>query len=1073
MTLKRLLCLFVILTVTVFSAVSCDAIGKIADKLPFDLPFGDNGSDDTEVVLQSIDIVSGSVATTVERGQALDTSGLKILATYSDNTSKEIGASELTIGRIDTGVVGTHKLEVSYGGLTKSIEITVTKGAEKPAEPTVKKIEYVEGSLVTSFNVGYEFSADALKIKVTYSDGSTKEIGVADGLQLGEFNPAIGGTQHLTVSYGGKMTSIEFNITALLTGIEFNPDSMSTEFPHLSESVDLTKLAVYALYNDGTKVPVLFGNPKLTVNSDDINTSEISTDKTFAVTYTDSETVSYTINVPYTVVKTVVNISVVEGSVPTSILVGSKLDTSNIAVKVLYSDDSEEVVLTDITTSSISSALVGTEVLTVSYKGHEATVSISIERVLVGISYVSGAPLSFKHHEILGTDKDDMSDYVIVISARYDYGNEIKTEEIELNAENAEDYTVTADLSTETVGEFDIDISYLGFNTTATYKVTKILDSISIDETNYNNTFRHKSDEAPEGLAVIAIYSDGTQDICNNGFVINGFSTEKTGTYTFSVSFSNEYGNGSATVEYTIVKDIESIKIDDETVTKFVYFGDAYDYSDITFTLIYTDGSTDLEMYPLEEEFTSKVSTSTVGTQKIAITFEGLTDEVEVEVIAKLTSIEYVGDAIVLDHNSAATLAGVFTVTYNDGTNKNVTVTPDISTVQVGEFTFTATYTEENAIETVTVTSEPIAYTVNKVFSSIIFDDGSCKTVYNPFDTVDLTGAKATVLYSDGTKDEGVDIVIGEYTFNTNTTLGGTATVPFTYGEYSGTFEIKLLRVTALTIAGYTVTEVDYLFAEDLDALLAYSAMSVVVTIEGGGEITIPASEITFSNTINVNSVGEYAVKAETKYGVATYAVSVLPAVVSIEFVEGSVSTEYFQGREPSIDTIKFTVTYNDGSTAIIGYNDVVITGLDVTLGSQDGVAGEFTATYTFRNKAVTDTVAYTVFTAIEEVVFKIADDKKTFSIKYGTDFSLEDILVGGTFTIKYEGQDAIDVSANIAIISDYDPANPQIGTFTITVSYRGFTDTATINVYYEIPEEESPEIKDDFEDSGFKPINF
>ena len=1073
MALKRLLCLFVILTLTVLSFASCEVVGKIADKLPFDLPFGDSGDDEPEVILQSIEIISGSVATTVEQGKALDTAGLKVLATYSDNTTKEIGAADLTIGRIDTGVVGTHTLEVSYGGLTKAIEITVTKGAEKPAEPTVKKIEYVDGSLVTSFNVGYEFSADALKILVTYSDGSTKEVGISDGLQLGEFNPAIGGTQYLTVSYGGKMTSIEFNITALLTGIEFDTESMSTEFAHLSETVDVSALKVFALYNDGTKVSVAYGNSKLTVNSDEISTADITTDATFSVTYTESETVSYTINVPYTVVKAVVGITVVDGSIATSLPVGAKLDISSLAVNVLYTDGSEEVVVTGITTDTISTDLVGTEVLTVSYSGFEATVSVEVVKALIGISYVSGAPESFKHNEILGSDKDDMSDYVIVISARYDYGNEIKTEEIELNAENAADYTLTADLVTDTVGEFEIAISYLGFNTTTTYSVVKVLESITVDTTNYVDTFHHKSDETPDGLAIVALFSDETTEIYTNGFVINGFSTENTGTYTFSVNFSNEYGNASATVEYTIVKDIESIVIDESSVTKFVYFGGEYDYSTITFTLVYTDGSTDLEMYPLDEEITTKISTSAVGTQKIVVTYEGLTDETEVEVIAKLTSIEYVGDAIVLDHNSVPTLAGVFTATYSDGTVKNVTVTPEISTATVGEFTFTATYTEENAIESVTVTSAPIAYTVNKVFVSITFNDGSCKTVYNPFETVDLTGAKATVLYSDGSTTDGVDIVIGEYTFSTDTTLGGTATVPFTYGDYSGSFEIKVYRVTSLAILGYTVTEIDYLYAEDLDALLAYSTMTVKVVLESGEEIIVAGDDITFSNTINVNSVGEYTVKATTNYGAATYTVSVLPAVVSIEYVEGSVSTEYFQGREPNLDTIKFIVTYNDGSTVTVGYTDVVITGLDVTSGSEDGVVGEFTATYTFRGVAVTDTVAYTVFTAVEEAIIKIADDKKNISFAYGTEFALEDILVGGTFTIKYEGMDATDVTDNVTIISSYDPENPSIGTFTITVSYRGFTDTATISVYYEIPEEEAPEIKDDFEDSGFKPIEF
>ena len=76
------------------------------------------------ITLESMSIVSNPTKTTYYIGDSLNTSGLKLLATYSDGSTETITSGFTTSGFSSTSA-GTKNVTVSYGGFTDTFTVTV------------------------------------------------------------------------------------------------------------------------------------------------------------------------------------------------------------------------------------------------------------------------------------------------------------------------------------------------------------------------------------------------------------------------------------------------------------------------------------------------------------------------------------------------------------------------------------------------------------------------------------------------------------------------------------------------------------------------------------------------------------------------------------------------------------------------------------------------------------------------------------------------------------------------------------------------------------------------------------
>ena len=94
---------------------------------------------DPEVTFTSIKVTKSPTKTVYEIGEALDTAGIEITATYSDGSTKTISASGCAFTGFDSGSAGTKTVTVTYQRKTDQFTVTV-----KQVDPTSDGQIYID-----------------------------------------------------------------------------------------------------------------------------------------------------------------------------------------------------------------------------------------------------------------------------------------------------------------------------------------------------------------------------------------------------------------------------------------------------------------------------------------------------------------------------------------------------------------------------------------------------------------------------------------------------------------------------------------------------------------------------------------------------------------------------------------------------------------------------------------------------------------------------------------------------------------------------------------------------------------
>lgn len=134
------------------------------------------------------------------RNELLDTTGLVI----------KLNGKTITEGYYCSPTVmyeyGKQIITVKYGKATTQFEVNVLTSSE-----ILSNISVYSTPTKTTYIVGESFDANGLKIKLTYSDGST-EI-VSTGYTVSGFSSTTAGTKTVTVTYGEKSTTFTVTVT--------------------------------------------------------------------------------------------------------------------------------------------------------------------------------------------------------------------------------------------------------------------------------------------------------------------------------------------------------------------------------------------------------------------------------------------------------------------------------------------------------------------------------------------------------------------------------------------------------------------------------------------------------------------------------------------------------------------------------------------------------------------------------------------------------------------------------------------------------------------------------------------
>ena len=327
-----------------------------------------------QVTLSKIDIISSSVADEVLVGNTHDTTGIQVLATYSDGTTKTLTAADVTVTGIDTATAGEKTLTVTYGDKTATMTVTVAGITGVRAE-----------GVPTTVEEGLELDLTNLKVYAVYSNGDEVLL-EASAYTTAVTDVTVEGAaaKKLTVTYGSFTKDITVSsVPPTLESIEINATSYTKKIV-IGETYPTAGITATAHYSNGTTAPIATAD--LTITAPGTATAGTVQIK---VAYEGKEA---SVNVTVLGVTSVVIQSNTVNNGKHTVLVGDTVDLSSVAATVTFSDSSTGTVTVanGLQVGSVSTASAGTVALTVTYKGVSATLNITVNEAYS----VEGAELS-------------------------------------------------------------------------------------------------------------------------------------------------------------------------------------------------------------------------------------------------------------------------------------------------------------------------------------------------------------------------------------------------------------------------------------------------------------------------------------------------------------------------------------------------------------------------------------------------------------------------------------------------------------------------------------------------------
>ena len=370
---------------------------------------------------------------------------------------------------------------------------------------------------------------------------------------------------------------------------------------------------------------------------------------------------------------------------------------------------------------------------------------------------------------------------------------------------------------------------------------------------------------------------------------------------------------------------------------------------------------------------------------------------------------------------------GKITITYNDNSTEDIDIENNMITGYnanlLGEQIITVTYKGKTTTFKVTVTNNVTSLTIKTLPTTKKYLKGQ---------EIDLTGGKIKVVYENGDNEEiemkSTDVTVTGYDPNKI----GEQTVTITYKGESATFNVTVVEeneVTEITVVSKPKRTV-YIKGENLN--LIGGKIKVKYLDKTTAEINMTEEMIT---EYDKNVVGEQEVKVTYGKATTTFDVTVKNGVSKIVIDSKPTTLTYIKGKADELDLTggKIAVTYDDNSTETIDMESSMIDGYNKnTVGMQ-------TITVKYGDK--TDEFEITVKNDITDIVISSVPDKLTY--EKGNELD----LTGGKIKVIYENGETEEIDMNSADISITGFDSNKVGEQTVTINYKGKTNTFKVTV--------------------------
>ena len=310
------------------------------------------------VKLVSIAVKTNPTKMSYYQGDALDSTGLTLTATYNNGKTETV-TTGFTCSALDSSSAGQKTITVTYQGLTTTFTVTVV--AVNLVSVSVKTMPNK-----TSYFTGEPFDQTGLTLTATYNNGNTETI--SSGIECTGFSSATAGQKTVTASYGGKSTTFTVEVKAIVpTGITVKTAPNKTEY-FVGDSYDGTGLVVNVTYNNGTNKDITTG----------FTTSGFSS----ATAGKNTVTVSYegftaTFDVTIKAVE-LTGIEIAKQPNKTTFNTGDELDTTGLVLTLKYNNGTTGTTDTGYTVSGYNTDTAGEQTITVTYQGFTATYKVTL-----------------------------------------------------------------------------------------------------------------------------------------------------------------------------------------------------------------------------------------------------------------------------------------------------------------------------------------------------------------------------------------------------------------------------------------------------------------------------------------------------------------------------------------------------------------------------------------------------------------------------------------------------------------------------------------------------------------------
>ena len=482
--------------------------------------------------------------------------------------------------------LGTRNLKVTYGGITKTYEVTVS--------------DYVTGIIITPpTKTNYEYN-EALDLtggtvqKVMASGTIVAPVSLTQSMVSGYDATRIG-AQTITINYEGKQGNFGVIVSDNIQTIEMKT-TPKTSYKY-EETLDVTNGTIEVTRSSGAKEIIAITKNMVTgFNSETLGTQEL------IVNYNGKQT-TYEIEVKDYV-------KGIEITKPTKLVynVGETIDLTNGKVKEIMASGlaTSPVAMTDsqVTITGFDTTIVGAKTITVKYKGFTKTFSITVVD-----------PTSSM---VIKTLPDKLD---------YKYGEELDliggTIQITKTSGSTQILNITKQMisgyNPKKLGSQVITVTYDGKTAEFSVNVEDYVKQLNIKKPT-KLEYEYGEELELDGGEVSVVMASGkiSDKTALTASMVEGYNKKKEGKQTLKVTYKGLSGK----FDVNVVDLVKAISMDKQPNKVKYNYGEELDVTGAVIKVIKSSG---IYKIPVTKDMTSGYSATTPGTQIITITYKNET----------------------------------------------------------------------------------------------------------------------------------------------------------------------------------------------------------------------------------------------------------------------------------------------------------------------------------------------------------------------------------------------------------------------------------------------------------------